>query len=52
VVDQFGAEYPWSELTGALKELCAFRHIAYDSSVVRKALESAIWQRDHRSAEG
>lgn len=35
------------DLTEAVKAACAQHHIAYDSGVVRAAIESAIWQRRH-----
>lgn len=36
------------EYTDALKQRCAEHHVRYDSDVVRKALDSAIWQRSSR----
>lgn len=36
------------EFTEAMKGRCAQLHIAYNSSVVRKAIESAQWQRTRR----
>jgi hypothetical protein len=36
------------EYTDALKQRCAEHHVRYDSDVVRKALDSAIWQRTNR----
>lgn len=51
VIDQFGPDS--IELTGALKDLCAFRGVkGYDSTIVRKAIESALWQRGHRARQG
>jgi hypothetical protein len=50
-LEQLGPDSP--DLTEAVKELCGKYHIKpYDCGVVRKAIESAIWQRGHRSAEG
>lgn len=37
------------EYTENLKQRCADEGIAYDSDVVRKALDSALWQRNHAS---
>jgi Fe2+ or Zn2+ uptake regulation protein len=36
-----------SDLRGDLKDRCAALHIAYDSEVIDKAIESAVWQRQH-----
>lgn len=49
-IDELGPDH--EDLTEAVKCLCARYRVAYDSGVVRKAIESAIWQRGHRSAEG
>jgi len=47
-LDQLGPTNP--DLPEAIKALCAQRRIAYDSAVVRKALDSAIEQRKRRQA--
>jgi hypothetical protein len=39
-----------SDLPEVVKSRCASLHIAYDSGVVRKAIESAQWQRRRRQA--
>jgi hypothetical protein len=50
VIDQIGPQH--EDLADAIKGLCARRHIAYDSTVVRKAIESAVWQRRHKAQVG
>lgn len=49
VIDQLGATH--DDLAETVKGLCATRGIAYHSLVVNKALDSARWQRTHRSPE-
>lgn len=49
-LEQLGPDH--EDLTETVKCLCARYRITYDSGVVRKAIESAVWQRGHRSAEG
>lgn len=46
-IDQLGPKH--LDLSEAVKSLCAQRRIAYDGGVVRKAIESAVWQREHPS---
>lgn len=48
VFDLLGVKADSVELTESLKSRCATLKIPYDSGVVRKALDSARWQRDHR----
>jgi hypothetical protein len=38
-----------NDLGETIKTLCASRHIAYDSAIVRKAIESAQFQRRRMS---
>lgn len=44
--DELGLANP--DVTEAVKERCAKLKIAYSGSVVRKAVDSAAWQRTHR----
>lgn len=41
-------DHEFGEYADALKDRCVEKHIAYDSTVVRKALDSALWQRRNR----
>jgi hypothetical protein len=41
-----------NDLPEVVKARCASLRIAYDSTVVRKAIESAQWQRAHRRQAG
>lgn len=49
--DVLGVKADPSTLAESVKSRCARLRIAYDSEVVRKALDSAKWQRQHRSTE-
>lgn len=46
VIELIGSDA--DDLPDTVKGLCAQRHIAYDSTAVRKAIDSARYQRSHR----
>lgn len=47
VIDLIGLDADVGEMAEAVKGRCASLHIAYNSGVVAKAIESATWQRRH-----
>lgn len=50
VFDVIGTRADLGELAETVKSRCAKLHVAYDADTIRKAIDSALWQRAHRRA--